>query len=114
MSRTRCRILAPALAAFVAFTLTGGALAEELIGKVKSVDIDAKSIVVTEDATKKDSVISIGSQTSWIKEKKGKVAKKFDLSKLKVGSNIEVTREGSLASKVLIKAGKKKKKAKDA
>ena len=112
MSLTRCRVLASALAAFVAMTLTGGAWADELIGKVKSVDVDGRSVVVTDDATKKDSVVSIDAQTSWIKEKKGKASKKFDLAKLKVGSNIEVTREGSLASKVVIKPGKKKK-AKD-
>ena len=109
MLRTRCRMIAPA---FVALALVAGkAQADELLGKVKSIDVGAKTVVISEKATDKESTITIGSGTSWYNEKKGKFSKKFDLAKLKVGSEVEVTREGGLASKVVIKPGKKKAKA---
>jgi hypothetical protein len=65
--------------------------------------------VITETATAKDHEIAIDSSTAWTKEKKGKTSKKFDLAKLKVGSEVVVTSEGTHASKILIKPGKKKK-----
>ncbi len=86
----------------------GSATADEMAGRVKSVDAAAHTVVVTDDSTSKDSTITVDSGTSWIKEKKGKVSKKFELANLKVGSKVEVTREAGLASRVVIKAGKKK------
>ena len=110
MPQTLRRFLIPAVAGFLALNLaTAGASADELLGKVKSVDAAAKKIVVTERSTDKDTEVSIDAGTSWVKEKKGKASKKFDLAKLKVGSTVEVTRAGSFATKVLIKEGKKKK-----
>ena len=88
--------------------VAGTATADEMVGKVKSVDAAAHTVVVTDDSTSKDSTITVDSGTSWIKEKKGKVSKKFELANLKVGSKVEVTGEGGLASRVVIKAGKKK------
>ena len=110
MSQSLRKILIPTFAGFVALALTTSvASAEEFLGKVKSVDVAGKKMVVTETSTNKDAELSVGGSTAWVKEKKGKVSKKFDLSKLKVGSTVEVTREGSLASRVMIKEGKKKK-----
>ena len=86
----------------------GQASADDLVGKVKSVDATAKKVVVTDKATDKDTEVSIGAGTTWMKEKKGKIAKKFDLANLKVGSTVEVTRDGAVASKVVIKQDKKK------
>ncbi len=114
MVQDRCRRLGLSIATIAALALVAnGARADEVVGRVKSVDASAKKVVITEKSTDKDREITIDSGTSWTKEKKGKVAKKFDLAKLKVGSEVEVTSEKALASKVVIKAGKKKK-AKDA
>jgi hypothetical protein len=54
MSRDRSRMMAIAFAATIGLSLVAGnAPAEELIGKVKSVDVEAKKVVVTETATAK-------------------------------------------------------------
>ena len=112
MPKLSRRFLVPTVAGFLALA-TSNAQADDLVGNVKSVDVAAKKMVVTETSTSKDTEVSIDAGTSWTKAKKGKPSKKFDLAKLKVGSSVEVTRKGSLASTVLIKEGKKKKAAAD-
>jgi hypothetical protein len=93
----------------VTFALTiGTALAAELLGTVKSVDVDAKKITVTPKEGD-DVVVSVKDDTEWA-NKKGKIDN-FDLSKLKKGAVLEITHENNVASKVMIKkfgAGKKK------
>ena len=109
MARTFRKFMVPAAAGLLALTMmTARASADELLGKVKSVDVVGKKIVVTEKSTAKDAELAIGSATTWTKEKKGKVAKKFELAKLKVGTTVEVTRDGSNVSNVRIKDVKKK------
>jgi hypothetical protein len=110
MIAVRSPLFAPALAGFLALAFVASqSRADELVGKVKSVDADAKKVVITEKATEKDRELSVDSKTTWTKEKKGKASKKFDLAKLKVGSEVKVTSEGALASHVLIKERVKKK-----
>jgi hypothetical protein len=104
----------PAVAVFVSVSLAAGAAsAGELLGKVKSVDVDGKKVVVTEKDTAKDVEVAINSSTTWVNSK-GKSPKKFDLGRLKAGSTVEVALDGAVASKVSIKAKKDKKKSKAA
>jgi len=86
-------------------------LAAELIGSVKSVDADAKKIVVTEKGSDNEVTVTIDDGTSF-ETAKGKVMKKFDLAKLKKGARVKVTHEDGVASKIVLErrgAGKKKK-----
>jgi len=58
--------------------------------------------------------LSVKDSTSWINAK-GKAPRNFELSKVKKGTEVEVTHEDATASKVVIKqkAPKKKKAAKN-
>ena len=110
MTQTRRSLLTSLLAAAVTLSITvGTALAAELMGTVKSVDIEAKKILITEKDTDKDIEVTVTEDTEW--ETPKKKMKGYDLAKLKKGSMLEVTHEDAKASKVVIKkgAGKKKK-----
>ena len=114
MPQTLRGLLIPVAAAFVSLSLAAGAAsAGELLGKVKSVDVEGQKVVVTEKDTAKDVEVAIKTGTTWVNAK-GKSPKKFDLAKLKTGSTVEVSLDGATASKVSIKAKKDKKKAKAA
>ncbi len=87
-------------------------LADELIGTVKSVDVDAKKLVVLEKETDKEITVTVTDTTEY-ESAKGKTSK-VDLEKMK--GNVEkakgkyavtITHEGGVASK--IKATPKKK-----
>ena len=109
MTQTRRSLLASGLA--VAFTLVltvGTALAAELMGKIKSVDVDAKKIVVTEKDTDKDVEVTVTDDTEWVTKKK---TSKIDLNKVKKDMEVEVTHENAKASKIVLKKGVGKKNA---
>ncbi|HEV3167281.1 MAG TPA: hypothetical protein VGZ22_24950 [Isosphaeraceae bacterium] len=97
----------------VAVAVAGGSLlAAELLGTIKSVDVDAKKFVVTEKDSEKDVDVTINDETV-IETAKGKTTgKEADLTKvLKKGRTVTVTHEGGIASKIVIKKGAGKKKA---
>jgi uncharacterized protein len=84
------------------------ALAAELIGTVKSVDADAKKIVVTEKGTDKDYEIKVTDGTVFEKAS-GDKYDNYDLAKLKKGRGVTVTHEKNVASKIVLEKGKTKK-----
>ncbi len=108
MPQTRRSMMTAVFAAFASLALTlGTALAAELLGTVKSVDVDAKKIVVTEKDTDKDIDVTIKDDTEWVSPK-GKMIKDFDLAKLKKGTSLKITHEKGTASKVVIEKKAKK------
>lgn len=84
------------------------ALAEELSGTIKSVDVDAKKIVVTATEGGRDVEITVNNQTV-AENAKGKVLKKFNLKRLKTAGKVDVTHENGVASKIVLKKGALKK-----
>lgn len=110
MPQTRRSMMTAVVAAFASLALTVGvAFAAELLGTVKSVDADAKKVVVTEKDTDKDVDVTIKDDTEWVNPK-GKTVNNYDLAKLKKGTEVKVTHEGGKASKVNIEKYPKKKK----
>jgi len=110
MNKTRRSLLASVLAA--AFTLTvtvGTALAAELMGTIKTIDVDAKKIVVTEKDTDKDVEVTVTDETEWVTKKK---TSKIDLTKVKKGQMVLVTHEDAKASKIELKKNVPKKEIK--
>lgn len=106
--RIPLRALTCALVALIVLAVP--VLAAELIGSVKSVDADAKKIVVTEKGTDTDVTVTIDDKTTF-ETAKGKALKKFDLEKLKKGSRLKVIHEDGVASKIILERrgfGKKK------
>ena len=111
MPQTRRSMMTAVFVAFASLALTlGTALAAELLGTVKSVDADAKKFVVTEKDTDKEVEVTIKDDIES-DNAKGKALKKFDIAKLKKGSQLKITHEGGTASKVVIEKGAGKKKA---
>jgi hypothetical protein len=104
----RSSLLRVAVAAFAAFSLVAGAaLADELMGRVKEVDVTAKKITVTPKGGGDAVVVTITDSTEFVNAK-GKTLRKFDLAKLKTGAGLTITHEKAVASKVELKgAGKK-------
>jgi len=110
VAQTRRSLLASAIAVVLAITVTvGGALAAEFFGTVKSVDVEAKKIVVTEKDTDKEVEVTIKDDTEWVTPK-GKSIKNYDLAKAKKGMEVQVIHEEKVASKVVIKKAAPKKK----
>ena len=100
--RSWVRVLAGGLVALAVLVLP--ALAEELLGTVKSVDADAKKVVVTEKGTLASVEVTVTGQTV-IETPKGEPV---PLEKLKTGSRVHVTHEDDVASKIVVRgAGKK-------
>jgi hypothetical protein len=82
-------------------------LGAELLGTVKSVDSDAKTIVVTPKDGGDDVTVKINDATEWY-SKKGKIDN-FELAKAK-GRTVKITHEDKVASKIEIQKGVAKKK----
>ena len=101
--RSWVRILAGGLVALAVLVLP--ALAEELLGTVKSVDADAKKIVVTEKGTLVNIDVAVTDQTV-IETSKGE---RVPLEKLKAGSRVHVTHdEDDVASKIVVRGPARK------
>ncbi len=108
MNTTRRSLIASVLAAAFAVTITvGTALAAELMGTIKSVDVDAKKMVVTEKDTDKDIDVMVNEKTEFI-NKKGETSK-YDIARAKKGQVVEITHEDGVASKIVAKKGAAKK-----
>ena len=113
MFKTRRSLLASVLAASFALVVTvGTALAAELMGTIKSVDVEGKKIVVTEKETDKDVTVTVTDDTEWVTKKKGETkTSKIDLTKVKKGTVVEVIHEDAKASKITVKKNAPKKEA---
>ena len=104
--RSWVRVLAGGLVALAVLVLP--ALAEELLGTVKSVDAAAKKVVVTEKGTLVSVEVKVTDQTV-IETPKGE---RVPLEKLKAGSRVHVTHdEDDVASKIVVRGQAKKKAA---
>ena len=109
MNKSRRSVLASALAIGFTLVLTvGTALAAELMGTIKEVDIEGKKITVTEKDTDKDVVVTVTDDTEWVTKKK---SGKIDLAKVKKGTVVEVIHEDAKASKITVKKNAPKKEA---
>ena len=109
MNKTRRSLIASILVGAFALTITvGTALAAELLGTIKSVDIDGKKIVVTEKGTDKDVEVTVTDDTEWVTKKK---TAKIDLNKVRKGTEVEVIHEDAKASKITVKKAPPKKEA---
>lgn len=108
MSSRRSFVLGLTSAAVALCVLVVPVLAAELLGTVKSVDAESKKFVVTSEANK-DVTVTVNSETVY-ENAKGKQVKKFSLDRLNTGGSVEVTHEGGVASKVVLKKGAMKKK----
>jgi len=107
---TRRPLLLGLTICFMTLALVGlPVLADELIGTIKSVDVEAKKIVVTPKGGDKDVGVTVNGSTSY-ENAKGKVHKKFSLDRIKTGGSVEVTYESGVASKIVLKKGSVKKK----
>ena len=101
--RSWVRALAGGLVALAVLVLP--ALAEELFGTVKSVDADAKKVVVTEKGTLVTVEVQVTDRTV-IETPKGEPV---PLEKLKAGSRVHVTHdEDDVASKIVVRGLAKK------
>ena len=104
--RSWVRILAGGLVALAVLVLP--ALAEELLGTVKSVNHDTKKVVVTEKGTLVNVEVTVTDETV-IETTKGE---RVPLGKLKAGSRVHVTHdEDDVASKIVVRGQAKKKDA---
>jgi len=109
MPNRRSFLLGLATLSVASLVLIVPALAAELTGTIKSVDVEAKKIVVTPKDGDKDVDVTVNTETT-VENAKGKVVKKFSLDRLKAGGTIDVTHENGVASKVVLKKGAVKKK----
>jgi len=114
MTSRRTFLSTLACAAVALTVVIGPALADELIGRITSVNVDAKTLVVTEKGTDKEVEVTVNDDTIFVTPKGDE--RKIDLEKLqkgveksKKGMRVEVTHEKGVASK--IKAAAKAKKA---
>jgi hypothetical protein len=109
--QTRRKFMLAVTTTCVALALTvGTALAAELLGTVKSVDAEAKKIIVTPKDGGDDVVVTVKDDTEWVSPN-GKTAKDYDYAtKLKKGRQVEITHENAVASKIVLKKGAGKKK----
>jgi hypothetical protein len=107
------RTLACSLAALA--VLVAPVLADELIGRITAVNIDAKKLTVKEKGTDKDVEVTVTDET--VTEKgKGKAGKvnlekmKERVEKSKGGIPVEITHDKGVASKIVYKGAPGKKK----
>jgi LytS/YehU family sensor histidine kinase len=103
-------------AGFVALTvLVAPVIADELLGVLSKVDIDAKKVTVIEKGTDKEVLITVTDNTEFVTPKG---ASKIDLEKVakgvekaqekgRKGINVTVTHEKNVASKITVAAKKK-------
>lgn len=86
------------------------ALAAELLGTVKTVNVDEKKLIVVEKGTDNEVEVTITEETVFINAK-GKQAKKFNLDAFKKRegkAQVKVEHEDGVASKVTVTPAKKK------
>lgn len=107
MLSRRSLLLSATTLAFALGLLVLPVLAAELLGTIKSVNVEGNKFVVT--ANDKDTEISVNDNTAW-ESAKGKAIKKSPIARLKTGGEVEVTHEAGVASKVVLKKGALKKK----
>mgnify|MGYP000877875318 CR=1 FL=1 len=93
--------------------LASPAFAEDVVGRVKSLDADGKKMVVVTEGKNASVDIVIKDSTELINAK-GKTKKKVDWAKLKEKADkgkmmVDVVIEKGVASKITLKAGKSKK-----
>lgn len=112
-NRNLVRIAACAFAALG--ILVGSVLADELIGRITAVNIDAKKLTVKEKGNDKDVDVTVTDETV-VEKGKGKSGK-VDLAKMKKrvddsknGIAVEITHDKGVASKIVYKNMPKKKK----
>jgi hypothetical protein len=103
--------------------VVGTVIADELLGVLTKVDVDAKKITVIEKDTDKEHVLKTNDDTVQIQKKKGELVEvKVALEKLKgflekvqdkgaKGIPVKVTYEKGVASKIEVKFQRKKKAA---
>ncbi len=111
--RSLFRAIAAGVAALA--VVAGSVIADELVGKLKSVDVEGKKIVVVEKDTDKEIEVQVSSDTDVV-SKKGtskldleKLAKGVEKAKSKGGYDVVVTHEKNVASKIEIKKAAPKK-----
>jgi hypothetical protein len=109
--RSSLRILACGIAALAVLVVP--VLADELIGRITAVNIDAKKLTVKEKGTDKDVDVTVTDET--IVEKASGKSGKINLEKMqknvekaKGGIPVEITHDKGVASKILYKAMPKK------
>ena len=105
--RSRVRVLVGGLVALAVLVLP--ALAEELLGTVKSVDADAKKLVVSEKGTLVSVEVTVTDRTA-IETRRGE---SVPLEKLKTSSRVRVTHEDGVASKIVVQGPAAKKGERD-
>jgi hypothetical protein len=94
--------------------LVAPVLADELIGRITAVDVDAKKLTVKEKGTDKDVDVTVNDETV-VEKGKGKSGKvdlekmKQRLEKAKNGISVEITHDKGVASKIVYKGAPKKK-----
>jgi hypothetical protein len=120
--KNRRQFLLTLTTGFVALSfIVGSVIADELLGVLTKVDVDAKKITVIEKDTDKEVIVKITDETEYV-TKKG--SDKVDLERLakgverakekgRKGISVKVTHKKGVASKIS-PAGKKKAAAKDA
>lgn len=112
IARHFCRTLACAVA--MLGVLIVPALADELIGRITAVDVDAKKLVVKEKGTDQDVDVTVNEDTV-VHRANGKTGKpdlekmKKAVEKSKKGLPVEITHEKGVASKIVHKGNAKKK-----
>jgi hypothetical protein len=106
------RILPP-LALGLTLLLSVTARADQVSGTIKSVDPEARTIVVSTKAegTSQEVTLKVDRKTQ-AENHKGKARKKFSLDRLRVGGSIDATRENGVVTKIVLAKGALKKKEK--
>lgn len=95
--------------------------AEEIFGILSKVDADHNKITITQKKSDRETVLTVTDETQFVTPKKSgkfvakRVAKRVEKAQEKgrPGIPVAVTYDDGVASKVEIRAGKKKKKKKD-
>ena len=114
--KNRRKFLTALTTSFVALTLVvGSAFADELLGVLTKVDIEAKKVTVVEKDTDKEVLVTVTDETEWVTKKATtkidleKVSKNVEKAKEKgaKGINVSVTHEKGVASKIEPKFQKK-------
>jgi hypothetical protein len=111
--QTAWKVLTPT-AALLLGLFAARAGAEEVSGVVKSVNADSRTFVLAPRGAEADSTLTLKVEGTTLAEKakKGKVVKKFRLDRLSPGGAVVVTHQKGVASKIVLKKGAYKKKAK--
>jgi Cu/Ag efflux protein CusF len=93
------RPFVPALAgALVVFGVMAAPATAQLTGHVKSVDVDAKRLVVTETGTVTDVGVTVTDQTPITTM----AGKDLEIKDLKQGDGVAIAHNGGVASKIVV------------